>query len=220
MLAPNGTRAQDVLVWAVGNEQGNTQGVADYLMESGFFGSVSASDDPSLGLGDLLDYQAVLFFTSAGAGDMNAIGDILADYADTGRRLVLAVFCWANQGSNTLGGRIITDGLSPFVFETSTLYSFVTMVDNDGHPIFADVYTLEGYHHDDVTLVAGAVQHGTWSDGEPLAATKNNVYALNLFPDDMFYVGGDYRRFFANSLVGSVVVGEQSSWTAVRAGFR
>jgi hypothetical protein len=221
VLAPFAAQAQDALVWATGNGSGSTQGVADYIFASGYFTSVTASDDAALTLADLMNYDAVLFFTNGCDGDMVSIGNILADYADTGRRLVLAVFSWANQGCNTLSGRIISDGISPFYYEGGSLYTNVTMASNDGHPMFNGVTTLEGYYHDNVAVTAGATQHGTWSDNEPLAATKNNVYAINLFPDDFFgLIDGDYQILFANALYGGVVDTDSASWTAVKEMFR
>ena len=196
-----GAFAQDVLVWSTGNEGGSTQGVANYLMATGLLDSAVASQDVNLTLADLLAYDAVLFFTNGCAGDMVAIGNVLADYADTGRRLVLATFAWADQGCNTLAGRIITDGISPFAFEGPTLYSNVVMDWNDGHPFFGGVAALSGYYHDNVATVNGATLHATWNDGEPLLAERLNVVAVNLFPDDYFgNIGGDYDTLFANTL--------------------
>ncbi len=193
--------AQDVLVWSTGNEGGSTQGVADYLMATGLLDSAVPSQDLNLTLADLLNYDAVLFFTNGCAGDMVAIGDILADYADTGRRLVLATFAWADQGCNTLAGRIITDGISPFAFQGPSLYTSVVMDWNDGHPFFGGVASLSGFYHDDVAVVNGATLHGTWNDGEPLLAERLNVVAVNLFPDAYFGgIGGDYDILFANTL--------------------
>ena len=212
---------QDVLVWATGN--GGTQGVADYLMASGYFNTVTASDNPYEPLATLTGYDSVLYFSNSSGGgqDPVAIGDVLADYADTGRRLVIATFSWADQGGNTLAGRIIDEQISPFILEGASLYTNVTMDSNDGHAIFDNVNEISGYYHDDVTLSTGAEQHATWSDGEPLAADKGNVIAINLFPDDSYgNVGGDYQALFANSLRPGIVATEAASWGQVKAAYR
>ncbi len=212
---------QDVLVWATGNVTGDTQGVADYVMASGYFNSVTASDNAFETLETLTGYDAVLYFTNGEDGDMVAIGNVLADYADTGRRLVIATFSWADQGGNTLAGRIIDEEISPFVFDGSSLYTNVTMDSNDGHAIFDNVDEISGYYHDDVTLTTGAEQHATWSDGEPLAADKGNVVAINLFPDDSWgNLSGDFEALFANTLRPSVVATEIASWAQVKAAYR
>jgi len=213
---------QDVLVWGTGNADGSTQGVADYVMASGYFNSVTASDNSFETLATLTGYDSVLYFSNTNAdSDPVAIGDVLADYADTGRRLVIATFSWANQGGNTLAGRIIDEEISPFIVGGISLYTNVIMDSNDGHAIFANVDAISGYFHDDVTLSTGAEQHATWSDGEPLAADKGNVVAINLFPDDFWgNVDGDYQALFANSLRPDVVATEAASWGQVKAAYR
>lgn len=196
---------QDVLVWATGNSGGATQGVADYLMASGHFGSVTAKDqDATIPLNELLTYDAVLYFSNSSDNqDPDGIGNVLADYADEGRCLVICVFAWADQGGNTLGGRIINEQISPFVLEGGSLYTNVTMADNDGSIFFENVNTLAGFYHDNVRLTPDAVKHGTWSDGEPLVASKANVVGVNLFPDDSWgQIGGDFKPLFANALRG------------------
>jgi cysteine-rich repeat protein len=160
---------------------------------------VTGDDEQNLSLPTLLTYDAVLFFTN-GWGDPVANGNVLADYADTGRPLVLATFSWANQGQNTHSGRIIEEQISPFLPEGSSLYTDVTMQSNDGSAFFDGVNTLGGFFHDNVMLSQGATLRGTWSDGEPLLAQKGNVIGVNLFP--VFNATGDYQRLFANTLIG------------------
>lgn len=192
--------AQSVLVWATGNSGGDTSDVASWLMASGSFSSVDSTDDLNVPLSTLLNYDKVLFFTNSG-GDPDANGDVLADYADAGRRLVLATFSWANQGDNTLGGRLIADEISPFLVEGSSLYTSVTLGSTDGSAYWSGVNAISGLYHDDVMLSTGATLHGSWSDGEPLLASKGNVAAVNLFPDDSYgNVSGDYRQLFVNAL--------------------
>jgi len=54
--------AQDVLVWASGNENAGTQDVADYLMSTGMFTSTTAMDALYVDLATLSGYDAVLYF--------------------------------------------------------------------------------------------------------------------------------------------------------------
>jgi hypothetical protein len=196
----DGVRAQ-VLVWSMGNSQTNTQNIANWLMTTASFPSITAYDGTGLTLTDLMNYQAVLFFSNS-AGDPTTVGNVLADYADTGRRLVLATFSWANQGGNTLGGRIITAGISPFVVAGSTLYSNATMASNDGSALFAGVNTITGHYRDSVSTTAGTVVNALWSDGHPFVATRGNVVGITLYADDASgNVSGDYRQLFANALL-------------------
>lgn len=192
------TRGQ-LLVWSMGNNQSETQGVANWLQSSGQFSSVTAINSTTLTLNDLTNYQQVLFFSNSG-GD-SAVGDVLADYADTGRRLVVATFSWADQGSNTLAGRFITGQISPFVFNRSTLYSTSTLGQIVDPALFAGVSAITGYYRDSVSITPGAHILAYWADGVPLAAVKGNVIAISLFPDDSYgNVSGDHRQLFINAL--------------------
>jgi hypothetical protein len=201
-------RAQ-VLVWSMGDSQAGAQSVADALTATGDFSSVTAFNGTTLTLTDLQNYQEVLFYSNSSNGSDPSVGDALADFADTGKRLVLATFSWADQGGNTLGGRIISDQISPFVFTAVSAYSNVTIASTDGGPFFTGVNSIQGYYHDNVQAVSGATVLGTWSDGNPLLAVKGNVVAVNLFPDSP--VPGDYVQLFANSLLAPVPEPDTSS---------
>lgn len=201
MIAAGSAAAQNVLVWSTGNSSGNTAGIASWLQASGEFDSVTGIDQTNMSLGDLLAYDRVLFFTNSSGDSDPANGDVLADFADTGRRLVVATFSWADQGGNTLGGRLISDGLSPFEFVGTSLYTNATLGSTDGSYYFDGVSGITGFYRDNVALTSGAVLRGSWSDGVPAVADKGNVAGINLFPDDSFgQVSGDNRQLFVNSL--------------------
>ena len=203
-LAVPAARAQTVLVWSMGNNLAGTQSVAAWLNASGKFTSVTAYEGTALTLADLSSYQAILFFSN-GTGDPN-VGNTLADFADTGRGLVIATFAYANQSGNTLGGRIITDSISPVVLNGSSLYTSATIGTTDGSAFFTGVASITGDYRDSVSPVTGAVVRATWSDGRPLLVTKANVVAITLFPDDTAgFVSGDYRNLFINSLTFAAI---------------
>ena len=199
--ASTSVHATAVLVWSSGNV-GSTAAVASWVQSLGGFTSVTGLDADTLTFAQLDAYDRVLYFSNTSSDSSNvARGDVLADFADTGKRLVLATFSWANQGGNTLAGRIISDALSPFAVGGSSLYSNVSMSTNDASAFFAGVSSVSGLFHDDVTVVADATSRASWSDGESLLATKGNVVGVNLFPDDAFgNLGGDYRQLFVNAL--------------------
>ncbi len=196
----------NVLVWSTGNDSGNTAAVAAWLQASGQFSSVTGiNQNATMSLAQLENYNAVLYFSnSSESQDPTSIGNVLADYADTGRRLVVATFAWANQGSNTLGGRFITGGYSPLLSAGSSAYSNVTMTSNDGSAFFAGVSSVSGYYHDNVIVNAGATERAVWSDGNALEAQKGNVVGVDLFPDDSFgNIGGNYRQLFVDALAAN-----------------
>lgn len=204
LLAGGSLRAQTVLVWSMGNSQSSTQTVANWLTASGQFTSVTAIDSTSLTLTDLQSYNEVLFFSNSGGDPL--LGNVLADFAATGRRLVVATFAYANQGSNTLGGRFITDAISPVTLNASSLYTNATIGSTDGSALFTGVTSITGYYRDSVTPTVGATIHATWSDNRPMVVSKGNVIAITLFPDDSFgQVSGDYRNLFINALKVSAI---------------
>jgi hypothetical protein len=203
LLFVGSAAAQNVLVWSSGNSDGNTGNVAAWLQASGQFTSVTGiNSNAMLPLATLLGYDRLLYFSNhSETQDPTAIGNVLADYADTGRCLVLSTFAFASQGGNTLGGRIISDQISPYFVAGSSLYSNVTMASNDGSSFFTGVNSVSGNYHDNVGLMPGATGRALWSDGSSLLATNGNVVGVNLFPDDSFgFIGGDYRRLFVNAL--------------------
>lgn len=193
-----------ILVWSSGHSQSGAENVAAWIKSVGGFTTVDGINSDTLTFAQLNAYDQVLYFSNSSSQSNNvARGDVLADFADTGKRLALATFSWANQGGNTLAGRIISDLLSPYVFDGSSLYTDVTMASNDGSDFFDGVNVLSGYFHDNVSLTAGATSLATWSDGESLLALKGNVVGINLFPDDSVgLIGGDYQQLFVNTLIG------------------
>jgi hypothetical protein len=196
-------KAATVLVWSTGHADSQTAAIASWIQASGRFTSVTGVNTSTMTLAQLLAYDEVLYFsnTSNAGQDPNAIGDTLDDFAATGRRLVVAPFAFADQGGNTLGGRLITNGTSPFLVNGVSLYSPATMGSNDGSGFFTGVASVEGFYRDNVQLSSGATARGLWSDGVLLLATKGNVVGVNLFPDDFYgNVTGDYRQLFVDSL--------------------
>ncbi|MCC6427539.1 MAG: hypothetical protein IT435_12045 [Phycisphaerales bacterium] len=201
-LASSALADGNVLVWSSGNRE-TTGDIAAYLQASECFDSVTWTDTlDTLPLGTLTGYDRILYFTNGSNGqDPNAIGDVLADYADTGRRLVLGVFSWANQGGNTLGGRIVSDEISPFVVQGTSLYTTSTMGSTDGSGYWTGVNALSSFFRDSVGLTAGSTLHGSWADGVPLLASKGNVAAVNFFPDFTWNgVDGDHQQLIINTL--------------------
>jgi hypothetical protein len=100
----------------------------------------------------------------------------------------------------------MADQISPYVIEGGSIYGNVSMASNDGGAFFTGVTTLDLFFHDNVGLSAGAVSHGTYSDGESILATKGNVVGLNTFPNPNYgFMSGDYERLTINALGGEPV---------------
>ena len=201
LLVSTSASAQDVLVWATGNEGGQTVAIANWIAASGQFNLVDSQTNRTVLLATMLNYDAVLLFTNSD-GDPQANGDALADYLDAGGALVVMTFAWASQGNNTLGGRFINDLYSPFTIQGGSLYSNSTLGVTDGTEFWNGVVSLSASYRDDVALDAAATLRGSWADGHPLAGQKDNCLALSFFPDDSYNdVTGDYRTLVINALL-------------------
>lgn len=208
--------AGSVLVWSTGNSGYDTPGVAADLMVNGGFTTVDALDQvATVPLATLTLYDAVVYFSNSSAGqDPVAIGNVLADYADAGGGLVIASFAWADQGGNTLAGRIIDQGLSPFVAIGAPPYTEASMDWNDGSALFDGVSSLTTQYQNTVSLTSGAVLCATLSDGLPLVATRRNVAGVNFFPDaSAGSQTGDFDVLLANVVWESMGVVYDNGFT-------
>lgn len=197
--------AQNVLVWSTGNSGGATSQVAADLMASGAFSSVTGIDDDTGMTQPFLDsFDRVLYFSNTSSiQDPTTVGNLLGNFASSGKRLVLATFSWADQGNNTLAGSILN--YSPFAVSGSSLYTNVTIGSTDGSAFWNGVNSIDGFFHDDVALANGATLHGSWSDGSALLASNGEVVGVNLFPDASWgSVSGDYNQLFVNALSAPV----------------
>jgi hypothetical protein len=206
--------ADTVLVWATGNGDADTPSVAAYLMSIGGFTTVDVIDqEATVPLATLTSYDAVVYFSNqVQTQDPVAIGDVLADYADAGGCLVIASFAWSDQGNNSLAGRIIDDGLSPFVANGPPAYTSASMDWNDSSAMFDGVTSLTTHFQNDVSLTTGAVLRATLDDGLPLVASKGDVVGVNYFPDHFFNDPiGDYDVLMTNAVL--------SCWSIFRDGF-
>lgn len=205
-LASAAAASNNVLVWSTGNGNyaGQTEAIAAWLHASGQFDSVTGvNDDNALPFATLNAYDRVLYFSNhSESQDADAIGNVLADFADTGKRLAIGVFSWADQGSNTLGGRIISDEISPFVLVGSSIYNEVSLGATDGSAFWNGVNSLSAGYRDNVAITTGSTLHGSWSDGAPALASKGNVVGVNMFPDLAFgFYSGDAEQLFVNALI-------------------
>lgn len=152
----------------------------------------------------LQQFDSVLVWTNSSPDP--EIGNLLADYADAGGRVVLATF-WGQHASGTSLGRIGDTGYNPFVNPVSGAYESATLgVYDSSNPLFQGVSSLivSKYRGDyGPGLDAGATLAGSWSDGKPLAGynAAGTVYNITLFPNMGYgHASGDYQQLFRNAL--------------------
>ncbi len=153
-------------------------------------------------LADLKAYDIVVPFSNAGWANAVTLGNILADYQDSGGVVVGLAFDWNNALNNMITGRWLTDGYSPFNPTTTTAFSTVSLgtIQRTGHPLLAGVNVLSVFYHLNVTATAATVQVAAWSDGNIALAYKGRAVGINAYLGD--FAGqwsGDFAAIIANA---------------------
>ncbi|HUD73324.1 MAG TPA: S8 family serine peptidase, partial [Dongiaceae bacterium] len=173
---------------------------------------VRSGSRPVPGIATLLDYDAVLVVVNQLCGDVDRLGDLLADYADAGGGVVLTLAAFFDRW--TLHGRFERDGYHPLVQEgpgtsSSSLGSF-----DATHPIMAGVTAATCTFIKDMAPAPGATTIAAWASGEPLVAVKGpSVVAVNVLVHGTGRWTGDVPLLLRNALVWSA--GTRASWLTV-----
>jgi hypothetical protein len=167
-------------------------------------------------LTQLQKYDAVLIYSNDRFTDPTAMGNVLADYVDSGGGVVIATHSYSSDGFSGLEGRLVTSGYLPFgsglpQFNLNFEPPLTLMKVLTNHFLLQHVSAFDGglaSTRDAVTLSGSATLVGQWSDGTPLLATASNrVVGLNFWPpsDDSDPFGWDSStdggRIMANALL-------------------
>ena len=156
-------------------------------------------------LAQLQAYDVVVVWSNHGMSDAVALGNVLADYADAGGRVILSVFVWQDPTCSTcngLQGRLITGGYSPLVangnhdhYTTSCLGGSLP-----GSPLMTGVATYCDRYRDYTSLAPGATLVASWSDEENFVASKGCVVAINSYPGPYSQATGDFGTLYHNAV--------------------
>jgi hypothetical protein len=127
-------------------------------------------------LAQLQPYNIVVSFSNSAYFDPVAMGDVLADYADTGGTVVAFDFDWTGPPFG-LAGRWMTGGYTPFNdlapnnFTNSCLGTY-----DMSHPLMQGIPagSLCAFFRSTVTLASGAFSVAQYQDNEQLCAYKDN----------------------------------------------
>ncbi len=156
-------------------------------------------------LATLQQYSSVLVW--ANCGPASGLGNVLADYADQGGRVVLSTFLGYYDSFGGFGGRITSHGYNPFTGGTTDAYHSVTLGSHDsGNALFNGVNAVSSsyYNGDWLALDSGATLLASWSDGRPFVGVNaaGNVLNVSLFPNVAIHghASGDYAQLFRNAL--------------------
>jgi hypothetical protein len=127
-------------------------------------------------LAQLQQYNIVVAFSDNAYNDAVAMGNVLADYADTGGIVVGLNFDWYGPPFG-LGGRWMTGGYTPFNSPAPTNFTSSCLgTYNMAHPLMQNISpgSLCAFFRHTLTLSAGAVSVAMYQDNQQLCAYKTN----------------------------------------------
>jgi len=135
-------------------------------------------------VGELQGYDVVICWANMGHAEPDILGDNLADYVDTGGKVIVPTFCRVNPWH--IGGRFLADGYDPFTVVGDTRsWDSVTLGGSNPHPIMEAPYaitTLWSGLRELCDMRADADLVAWWSDDEHLLATKGSVVGMTAYP--------------------------------------
>ncbi|EDY81209.1 hypothetical protein VDG1235_826 [Verrucomicrobiia bacterium DG1235] len=160
---------------------------------SAFGHTVTSLSNPiDLTLAQLSAFDAVIVTSNSTFSQAAHIGNILADFADLGGGVVLTEFVF--QGGWALGGRIMTEGYSPFTVDPLSggylgFNSSIGTVFESGSPLLTDVTSLNNNYEANSNVSTGATLVADWTSGRHAIAynslTSSSVVGINGFPGSM-----------------------------------
>jgi len=178
---PGQSRPRVVAVLAAEASIPVREDVGAKLVGTGLFDSVEVIDvnaaTPTLE--QLQTYRGVLVYSRNAFFDSAAMGNVLADYVDSGGGVVVAVFALFESGpSASIGGRFASQNyfaIQPGASSSGGVEFGLGAADFD-HPIMQGVSSFNGgtgtFRVDTLAVVSGATTVARWSDTKPLVATR------------------------------------------------
>jgi hypothetical protein len=149
-------------------------------------------------------YDMVFAFSDTSWNDPVAMGDVLADYEDSGGIVVVANAAWDQTGCWSLQGRWMSDGYTPYnsSYERNFSYNTADIID-PSNKLMAGVSGLRAFYRSGVTLTSGAVSVADWTDGPSGVAYKDahghTAVGLNAYLGGLNQFSGDWGRVIANA---------------------
>jgi hypothetical protein len=146
---------------------------------------------PTPTLDELLQYDAILSWSARSYAFPEELGNVLADYADSGRGVVQAIHSFNPAVPLRLDGRWRSGAYEPFSLSLSFRTRNLTLIKTQPlHPILNGVSAFDGgtsSHHGVVTAQGCGDVVAHWSNGQPLVAARfgpqgGRVIGLNFYP--------------------------------------
>jgi len=182
----------DVLVVGAPATLGWINDVAAKITASGRVPGNVDTFDASAGtptLQQLQQYDAALVFSDRGFSNPTALGDVIADYCDSGGGVVQCTFSWHN--SIPLAGRWASGGYSPLTYASQAQGVELTIGTRHvpNHPVLQSVAAFSGgtsSYHNTGTVAPNAVRIADWTNNAPLVAEmpgfNGGIIGLNFYP--------------------------------------
>ena len=191
------------------------------LLGTGLFNSVSIVDVDTATptLPELQVFDSVIVYQNTGYNDPNAMGNVLADYADAGGGVVSMVYEIGGALNPSLGGRWATGGYVLMDRPNNVRgQSYLGTVHDPTHPIMAGVTSFDGGTNSSrpeaTTVYAGVTRIADWSDGRPLVAVKEMggvpLAAVTFFPPSSDSGSGSWNP----ATNGDLLMGNALCWVA------
>jgi hypothetical protein len=210
------------IVAAAGTAQGNDAQAK--LMGTGLFAEVAnisvTSPAPLPTMETLMQYDAVITWSNQTYTTPETLGDMLADYVDAGRGVVVAVFATSTTTANrSLGGRFRSGGYEIIPTQSGNTGGAATLgsILVPTHPTVQGVVLLNGGTTASRPTTTDVSSHGykvaLWSDGKTLIAASTrypNRIDLGMYPPSRDAVStswdpeSDGARILANALLATI----------------
>jgi hypothetical protein len=148
----------------------------------------------------LLDnYDCVYTWANYAYFDNVGFGNVLADFVDAGRHVVLGAFCAYTSG-NFLSGRIMTSGYCP-VTGGSNHFSTAAYAGDGTTCIHTGVTYYDSLYRDYLTLLGPGLVDGHYTDGEIAQAYRPDFRVIYSNGSGAFQLGGmgDWGKLISNS---------------------
>ncbi|MCH8271682.1 MAG: S8 family serine peptidase, partial [Candidatus Marinimicrobia bacterium] len=163
-------------------------------------------------LSDLVGYDGVIVVNNCAYSQSIELGNVLADYVDTGGGLTLTIAGFYNGWE--LMGRLADEGYIPFdlgfTIGNASLGTFDVT-----HPIMEGVLSADGFLIvSDLNASATAEGIAFWDNGAALVATKGNVVGVNVFVAVAGHWAGDVPLIIHNAAIWSSI-GSPAGWLSV-----
>lgn len=156
-------------------------------------------------LGQLQAYDVVLTWSNYLYFDPVSLGNILADYIDSGGKVINLVFSVSIGSDHSIQGRFFNEN---YMAINTTLNSWginsCLGSYSSGHPIMAGISNVcDDYRTSNTFLTPGSSEVASWADSELFIAEKDNLSAvtINAYVGIYYLWTGDMPDILHNSIL-------------------